>query len=149
MSYRDILLKNLIQEEALRTKMYKCPEGFNTIGAGHNCDANPLKEPFATYLKENGELTVDMVKLILGEDIEDAETDARKLFPDFNHYAENRQVAIVDLVFNMGLSRFSKFVRTIQAIRSQQWDLAAKGLRESKWFRQVGDRGPKIINLIK
>ena len=147
MSYRDILKSRLREEEGVCNRMYPCPAGRNTIGCGHNCDANPLPLDMQSFLAENGCITDEMIDALLDTDIDNAETGARRLFAQFDEYTVNRQVAIVDLLFNMGLGTFSKFTKTIWAIRQRDWDAAAAHLQDSKWYIQVGSRGPKVVNL--
>jgi lysozyme len=148
MSYRDVLKPRLKEEESVRGKMYKCPAGCNTIGCGHNCDANPLPPDMQGFLEKNGYIIGAMIDTLLDRDVDHAESDARKLFPGFDACTMNRQAAIVDLVFNLGLTRFSRFVRTIDAIRQSDWGTAAAQLQKSKWYTQVGTRGPKVVKLI-
>jgi lysozyme len=148
MSYRDVLKPCLKEEESVRNKMYRCPAGRNTIGCGHDCDANPLPPDMQIFLERNGHITDAMVDTLLERDIDRAETGARKLFSGFDLYTVNRQAGIVDLLFNLGLTRFSRFVRTIDAIRQNDWVTAAAQLRKSKWYTQVGTRGPRVVKLI-
>jgi lysozyme len=148
MNYRDVLKPRLRQEEGVRNRMYKCPAGRDTIGCGHNCDANPLPPDMQIFLDKNGYITDAMVDTLLEQDIDRAEAGARKLFSGFDLYTVNRQAGIVDLLFNLGLTRFSRFVRTIDAIRQNDWVTAAAQLRKSKWYTQVRTRGPRVVNLI-
>jgi lysozyme len=148
MSYRDVLKPRLKEEEAVCNKMYPCPAGKNTIGCGHNCDAIPLPPDMQNFLDKNGYITNAMIDALLEMDIDRAEADARKLFPEFDDLTKNRQAAIVDLIFNMGLGTFSKFKKTIGAIRQHNWDAAAANLQKSKWYAQVKSRGPKVVGLI-
>lgn len=149
MSYRNILIDRLIWEEGLRHEPYHCPAGKLTIGIGHNMEANPLPKGMQKELDENGKLSLPSIMQLVNKDIDYAEQDARALFESFNDYSENRKVAIVDLLFNMGRSTFSKFITTIAAIRSGNWDAAAKGLKNSKWFKQVQkERAEGIVELI-
>ena len=147
-NYRDVLKPRLRQEEGVRSRMYKCPAGRNTIGCGHNCDASPLPPDMQLFLEKNGHITDAMIDTLLERDIDRAEADARKLFPGFDLFTVNRQAGIVDLLFNLGFTRFSRFVRTIDAIRQNDWATAAAQLRKSKWYTQVGLRGPGVVNLI-
>ncbi len=149
MTYRDLLKERLIWEEGLKYSPYKCPSGFNTIGVGHNMDANPLPKSMQAYLDEHGKLELVQIMQLLEKDIDYAENGARKLFESFNDLTENRKVAIVDLVYNLGVAGLSKFITFGAAVRQQNWDAAAAALRNSKWYKQVGKRAIGIIALIK
>jgi lysozyme len=149
MSYRDVLKPRLKEEEKVCNKIYKCSAKKNTIGCGHNCDANPLPLDMQYFLESNGHITDEMIDTLLDHDIDIAEAGARKLFPEFDDLTKNRQAAIVDLIFNMGLGTFSKFTKTIWAIRQRDWVVAAANLQNSKWYTQVRSRGPKVVELLR
>ncbi len=59
-----------------------------------------------------------------------------------------RKRACADLCYNMGENRLSKFKRFIAGMKAKDYNLAGASLRDSKWFTQVGRRGPNIINMI-
>lgn len=149
MSYRAQLKERLIWEEGLKYSPYKCPAGFNTIGVGRNMDTNPLPKSMQAYIDEHGRLELTHIMALLEKDIDYAENGARTLFEGFNDFSENRKVAIVDLVFNLGLAGLRKFITFGAAVRNLQWDAAAAALRNSRWYRQVGKRADGIIALIK
>jgi hypothetical protein len=48
----------------------------------------------------------------------------------------------------MGLGTLMKFVRFIAAMKAHNYQAAGVSLRDSKWFTQVGRRGPNIIAMI-
>jgi hypothetical protein len=55
----------------------------------------------------------------------------------------------VDLLYNLGPVKFSKFRNFSAAMKMKDFLAAAHHLEQSKWFKQVGRRGPRICNLIK
>lgn len=139
----------LMEDEGLRTFPYKCSSGKNTIGYGHNLDAKPLSLDMQEELDNNDELSIRTCNELLLEDIHDAEMDARELFPLFESFTDNRKDALVMLCFNLGLSGFGKFIRTIKSIQNSEWDAAGRHLRDSKWALQVGKRrSERIIKMI-
>ena len=60
-----------------------------------------------------------------------------------------RRSAVVDLIYNLGPSGFSKFVETIGLLKMKDYNAAAVHLEQSRWYKQVGRRGPKICALIR
>jgi len=139
----------LVKHEGIRFKPYKCSAGFNTIGIGHNYDANPLPEDIREYLDEHGEITPEMVDRLLSADIAISLGACKRLYPDFDGFTETRQIALLDFIFNIGEGTARKFQVTNRAINQGRWDDAAKGLMNSRWFKQVGRRGPEIVAMIK
>ena len=53
------------------------------------------------------------------------------------------------MVFNLGLSRFEKFKKTIAAIESGNYAKAAAEMVLSDWFIQVGNRGPELVEMMR
>jgi lysozyme len=148
-SYRNILIDRLIWEEGLKYEPYHCPAGKLTIGIGHNLEANPLPKGMQKELDENGKLSLPSIMQLVNKDIDYAEQDARGLFESFNDFSQNRKVAIVDLVFNLGVAGLRKFITFGAAVRNGQWPAASAALRNSKWYRQVGKRAESVIALIE
>ena len=60
-----------------------------------------------------------------------------------------RRIAVIDLIFNMGLAKFMKFKRTLDSIRSGDYESAANHLADSRWYRQVGNRGREIVSMMR
>lgn len=134
MQVRDILHTNLIKHEGVKLKPYRDTAGVLTIGVGHNL--------------ENG-ITHKTVMQILDDDIDVATQDAKKIFPSLLTFSDNRQAALIELVFNMGLGTFSKFHTTIACIHAGNWKLGARNLLDSIWAKQVGHRAIDIANMIE
>ncbi len=139
----------ITKHEGRRKKPYKCTAGKNTIGVGWNFDDNPLPPHIANYLKNYGEITDEMIDLLLQMSIARADADCRVLFPDFDNFSENRKMALTDFVFQLGLVRASKFVNSIHMINTGQWEEAAQNMLASKWAEQVPKRATEVTNLIE
>jgi len=127
-------VKTLIeQHEGRRRKPYKCTAGKTSIGIGRNLDDVGLSDDEIDYLFAN--------------DLRRAQ-DAASKYPWFAELSEVRQAAIIDMIFNLGPSRFAGFRNFIQAMSQKQYSWAAAELKDSRWFSQVGRRGPRIVSMI-
>lgn len=124
------------QHEGFRDKPYRCTAGKLTIGYGRNLDDVGISNREATILLYN--------------DIIEATESVRVVFSgfEFDEFSENRQAALIDMMFNLGRSRFMKFKKMITAIRCKDWNEAADQAKDSRWFYQVGERGVKIVRLL-
>jgi lysozyme len=143
-------LKNmLIRHEGLKLIPYLCPAGKKTIGAGHNIEANSLPPHIDDYLVKNKCITKDMAMELLENDVTKAVTDCGILYRHFDKFSERRQWALIDFLFNVGLNTARSFRNTNKAINKEDWEAAAKGLENSLWFRQVGLRGPEIVEMVR
>jgi len=122
MNVKDLIIKH----EAIVLHPYIDSVGKETIGVGHN-------------LTDNG-ISTDAAMFILDEDIATAKQDLLKIFEDFMELPKDVQAVMIDMMFNLGYSRFSKFKRMIAAIKIRDFKTAAKEAKDSKWCRQVGRR---------
>jgi lysozyme len=145
----ETLEQMLSRHEGRKTVPYKCSAGHWTVGVGHNMDANPLPDDMALYLMHHGEITEAMVDELLDQDIKTAVADCRRLYEGFDTFSEGRRNALIDFVFNVGEGTARDFVMTRSAIELGNWDRAAKELQDSRWYKQVGNRGREIVQMIK
>lgn len=120
--------------EGSRSKPYTDTVGKLTIGIGHN-------------LSDKG-LRPDEIKLIFDHDLQDAWDECAK-HPWFLALTEARKAACLDLMFNIGPSRFRGFLKFIAAMNAKDYNTAAYELIDSAWFREVGSRGVHLVDLIR
>jgi GH24 family phage-related lysozyme (muramidase) len=59
-----------------------------------------------------------------------------------------RRAAVIDLCYNLG-PQFLKWNKTLTALRMKDYLQAANYLEQTRWYKQVGRRGPRICNLIR
>lgn len=132
----DNLQHMLLIDEGEELKPYKCPAGKITIGIGRNLTDNGITKDESRYLfNTDVSRTYDAAIKILGT--------------DFYSYSKNRQCAILNLIFNLGETKFRKFTNTIQATKNKNWELVGQNLRKSLWFKQVGNRGNRVVTLLE
>jgi lysozyme len=116
--------------EGLRLKPYRCPAGKLTIGYGFN-----LEEGIPEFIADD----------LLDYSISIARRDLRSvLYPNGILTAKNitntRLRALIDLMYNLGKTKFLTFKKMIQAIKEGDWNKAADELLNSKYAEQVGIR---------
>jgi len=131
------LVKMLKRHEGVRSKVYKCSAGFETIGVGRNIAESGLG------------LSDDEIDYLLANDIKRVReelTDSYFWFPAMN---EARQDALVDISFNLGQTRLRGFVKAIEAMSREQFDIAADEFMDSKWATQVGNRAIQVTEMIR
>ena len=137
------------KHEGRRKKPYRCPAGKLTIGVGHNIDANPLPIDIKRKLEMDGSIDNEMIDRLLNTDIRHAAADCQVIFPQFNTFSDNRRMALIDWVFQLGFTGARRFVRSVKAINSEQWEDAARFMGESLWARQTPSRAKEVIQLIR
>lgn len=132
---RDALRLQLIRHEGLRLRPYKDSVGLTTIGVGRNLEHVGITREEAIYLLEH--------------DIDTAVTACAERFQWFAGLDPIRQRALVDLCFNMGIGRLSEFKNTLRFFAEGNFDAAADNLMLSRWYTQVGSRGPRIVHMVR
>lgn len=134
----DKLQAELIRDEGMVLKPYRDSLGFLTIGVGHLIKKG---ESF-------GEITKDQAISILEYDIKDAERKLDSIFPGWRKLDDVRQRAAINLSVNLGY-KLGDFRRFLHAAKSGDWEKAADHLMQSRWYKQVKLRGPRIVHAIR
>lgn len=124
----------IARHEGYRRNPYKCTAGKLTVGYGRN-------------LTDVG-ITRDEAGILMHNDVIRADQVLRIIFGDFDSFSASRQVALIDMYYNLGHKGFSGFKRMIRAIRQGDWRLAAQEAMQSKWAAQVGPRALRIESML-
>ena len=72
-----------------------------------------------------------------------------RAFPWYSELDEVRKDAMIDMCFNMGLPRLSKFKNSLAAMANGDYDIAALEFLDSNWAKQVGSRSITITEMIR
>ena len=131
------LIDMLKRHEGVRSHVYLCSAGYETLGVGRNISESGLG------------LTEDEIDFLLINDITRVKqelTDTYFWFPALN---EARQDAMIDISFNLGLTRLRGFVKAIEAMSREQFDIAADEFMDSRWSQQVGNRAVEVTEMIR
>ena len=131
---KEILKAQLIRHEGKRYRPYRDSVGKLTVGVGRNIDDVPFSE--------------DEIMLMLENDISHAIEDASK-FLWYIGLDEVRQSVIVNMLFNMGMEKFTSFRKMIKALEQKKYVLAAKEMLDSKWAAQVENRAHELAGIME
>ena len=141
------LFKQLQQDEGIEYSIYKDHLGFLTYGIGHLIteDDDEYGKPEGTPIPE--EKVYEAFEKDLGTSINECkilfEDDSWEEFP-----AEVQEVCI-NMMFNLGRPRFSKFKKTLGHLKAHRWAEAALEARDSKWYRQVTNRAERLCKRLE
>jgi len=58
-------------------------------------------------------------------------------------------MAIVDMAFNLGLTKLNKFVDMKAALMNNDYNTAADEMVDSNWYKQVKSRGPRMVKIMR
>lgn len=135
--------KFTLANEGVRTRPYKDSLGLWTVGVGHLIGDGKNLPP-----EMNRDFSQDEVMSMYKDDYAKAEKGASQT-PGFGKMNEMGKDALTDLAFNMGTSWYKKFPSTSAALARGDGEASASGLTNSLWFRQVGNRGPKVVSMVR
>jgi lysozyme len=124
------LRDDLVKDEAIRLKPYRDKKGKLTIGIGRNLDDKGLSLREAYF--------------ILGNDISDVSTELFERFPWMLKLNDVRQNVFLNMAFNMGVQGLSEFKLTLAYAQGGHFDMAAREMLDSDWFKDVGDRAVRL-----
>jgi GH24 family phage-related lysozyme (muramidase) len=132
---RQRLYDQLKQDEGHRLVVYTDTRGFPTVGIGHHI------QPIYT----GDTVSQAQVNLWFDEDVSQAIQDCLWVFPDWESYPDVVQEVVVNMMFNVGRTRFLDFQRFIAAIQQQDWVWAALEMHESLWAQHFPARARRLI----
>ena len=125
------LLSSVIVHEGFSRYIYLDSVGVRTVGFGRNLDDRGISREEA--------------EMLLLNDLETSTKEAKK-FEFYENLTSNRQDVIVEMIFNLGLTRFKKFKKTIGYINQANHSAAADEMLDSRWAKQVGQRALTLSN---
>jgi lysozyme len=137
----DAVKQMIIRHEGLRTRPYQDSLGLWTVGVGHL-----IGDGKSLPANMNREFSQQEVMDLFEKDFAKHYTIAQQT-PGWDKANETGKGAMIDLAFNMG-RWWPKFPNTAKALMAGDFSSAAAGLRDSKWFTQVGNRGSVISSMM-
>jgi lysozyme len=87
----------------------------------------------------------DEIALMFANDKRDAIYDLDMHATWWRKLPAAQQRVMVNLCFNLGWSRFAGFVRFLAAMQAWDWPRAAAELKDSLWWKEVKERGPRVV----
>lgn len=130
------LLEHLKIEEGFRSFPYLCTAKKMTIGYGRNIEDVGVSEEEAEILLLN-----DAVKA--SKQLEDSKwiNDSQLNTP--------RKMALIAMIFQLGLGGVKKFKKMIAAINQGDWEEAAAQAMDSRWAKQTPRRAVFISTVLR
>ena len=129
------LIDNIKESEGFRSQVYQCTAGLDTIGFG--------------FKVSDLELDMDMAEEILVRKLEKLIRRVKNRFSWVNESPFEIQDVIYEMCYQMGVSGFSKFKKTIKYLADKNYDKASKEMLDSRWARQTPNRAIRLSNIVK
>tara|TARA_Y100001938_G_scaffold26328_1_gene35379 strand:- start:178 stop:624 length:447 start_codon:yes stop_codon:yes gene_type:complete len=141
----DELKKEIEADEGVKYEIYLDHLGYPTVGCGHLIQPDDEE-----YGKEVGTtITEARCSTLFASDIDGVLADCGRLYATFSDLPEEAQKIIANMMFNMGLTRLSKFKKMKAAIEKSDFKEAANQMHDSKWRTQVPNRAERLINRMR
>jgi len=140
---REAVFEQLKIDEGVVYEVYKDHLGYPTFGVGHL-----ILESDPEYGQDVGTpVSEDRVKECFEKDLDSAISECELLYDDgvFVELPDEVQQILVNMMFNMGRTRLSKFKKMHAAILEGDWKTAAVEGRDSRWHKQVTKRAERLM----
>ena len=131
-------LEQITRHEGYRRSAYQDSKGYWTIGIGRLIDK-----------KLNGGLTEEEARYLLQNDLDRCANDLDAKLPWWSGLSENRRYVLLNMCFNLGINKLLGFKNTLKMIQDGNYDGAAKGMLNSLWAKQVGNRAVELANQMR
>lgn len=122
--------------EGVRKHVYLCSAGYETIAVGRNIAESGLG------------LSDDEIDYLLENDINRCRKEL-KTYSWFADLDEVRQDALINMCFNLGLSRLANFKNALSSMAIGAYSDAAEHFLDSRWASQVGNRAQEVAHMIR
>lgn len=106
--------------------VYECTAGYATIGYGRNLEQRGITKEESEYL--------------LANDLQQCLKELRGIINKFDELPEKAQLVLVDMCYNLGLSKLLNFENMLDAIDARNWQEASEQLLDSRYAAQVKRR---------
>lgn len=139
---RKRVFEQLKIDEGVVYEIYKDHLGYLTFGVGHLITEDDIE-----YGKEVGTpVSEERVEEVFESDLDVAINECIVLYSEmFLEWPSEVQEILVNMMFNMGRPRLSKFKNFKKALEERDWKQAAIEGRDSLWWRQVNNRAERLM----
>ena len=128
------------KHEGYRNTVYKCSEGFRTIGYGLRCFEDEGWVDDKKYPKE-------VLEKQFKVDFTAAARSAEKLYEyDINGMNPRVLSILTEMVFQLGPAGVGKFKKMLKAITMKDYLEASKQMLDSRWAKQTPKRAENLAS---
>ena len=140
------VFEQLKVDEGVVYEVYLDHLGYPTCGVGHL-----IVEEDYEHGKEVGTvISVERAFELFNADLNTAISECHVLYgASWFYLPEEVQEILVNMLFNMGRPRLTKFKKMNSAIEASDWKTAAVEGRDSRWYNQVGARAERLMGRLE
>ena len=137
--------EDLVRHEGYVTEIYLCSENYPTFGIGHMVTETDMEYTWPVGTP----VTDERILQVFHDDCQIAVEDAEKLVDNLYDHPDDVIRVLVNMVFNLGRPRLSKFKNMLAAVEAKDYVKSAEEMIDSKWYRQVGRRSEELVEIMK
>ena len=141
----DQLRRELDEDEGCVYEIYLDHLGYPTFGIGHLVTKRDREHGWSV----GTDVDEYRVHEVFEEDVQTVLSDCKKLYHNFYDLPEEVQLIIANMMFNMGLTRLSKFKGMKRGVDDCDWQAAADEMVDSRWYRQVTNRAERLVKRMR
>ena len=129
------ILNDIKRHEGFRSTVYQCTEGYDTIGYG--------------FAVKDLVLDKGIADLILMQKLHKLLERILIAFPWFKDVEDKAKSVVVNMCYQLGLSGFSKFKKTIYLLETEQYEDASIEMLDSLWAKQTPNRAKELSEALR
>ena len=129
------LIDAIKKSEGYRPRVYKCTAGVDTIGIG--------------FAIKDLHLDEDICDMILERKIGELKLRLHKNYPFILDLPESVQDVCIEMAYQLGVTGFGRFRKTIQFLRLQDFKSASEEMLDSRWAEQTPNRAKRLSQIVK
>ena len=129
------LLKDIKKHEGFKHRVYKCTEGYDTIGYG--------------FAIKDLVIEKDIADLILMKKLHTLLQRVMVAFSWFESMPPEVKDVVLNMCYQLGLSGFSKFKKTIYLLETEQFEEASVEMLDSLWAKQTPNRAKELSEIVR
>lgn len=129
------IFDDIKKHEGFKAKVYKCTEGYETIGYGFAIKDLIMDE--------------DIADLILMKKLHTLLERVIIAFPWFKDIEDDAKEVVINMCYQLGLKGFSKFKKTIYLLETEQYEDASVEMLDSLWAKQTPNRAKELSEKIR
>ena len=139
----ELCKQEIKRHEGEVLEIYMDSLGYKTLGVGHLCQPNDPE-----YNWEVGTpVSQEVVDMYYEQDFKKHYQETIHVYgsyEDFQKLPELIQRVLVNMCFNLGGTRLSKFKNMLKACKEHNWNEMARQMQDSRWYYQVGRRSKEL-----
>ena len=128
------LIDDVKKHEGFRSKVYKCTEGYDTIGYG--------------FAIKDLELDEDIAEQILIKKLDSLQERIESKFNWLDDSPQEVKDVVVNMCYQLGVSGFSKFKKTIYLLETEKYKEASVEMLDSLWAKQTPNRAKELSEIL-